>query len=144
MVDDEGGRAILRFGCDMKILRVISLIILNTALVTLAVVLGFALGGALGVPIYLQGFCLLPAALLFNWLSGGSAFAWRTVLVYLLLLSGLGFVIGSGLPLLPAVDRSLLIVLIAMFFPVSSVVKWLERRSTKAKQAAENTDPKAS
>ncbi len=41
----------------------------NTALVTAAVVLGFMAGGAIGIPGWLQGFCLLPAGYLYFHLS---------------------------------------------------------------------------
>ncbi|WP_395742016.1 hypothetical protein [Prosthecobacter sp.] len=120
----------------MKLLCEISLLLLrNTALVLLAVVLGFALGSALGVPAYLQGFCLLPAALLFHRLSAGGPFAWRTVLLYLALLSGLGFALSIALPLVPAGDRGLLIVLLVTFVPVPSMMKWLDRRSRSPRAA---------
>lgn len=112
----------------MSILRETSLILRNTVLVTAAVILGFTLGSALGVPAWLQGFCLLPAALLFHRLSGGGAFAWGKVLGFLIVLSGLTFVFTVAFPHIPPGYQSAAIVLCVMFAPVSGVTKWLERR----------------
>ena len=56
----------------MKALSDIFMTLLVSAVVTAAVVLGFTGGNALGVPVWLQGIFLLPAALLFFWLSGTS------------------------------------------------------------------------
>ncbi|MCX6850858.1 MAG: hypothetical protein NTY98_18245 [Verrucomicrobia bacterium] len=112
----------------MKILRETALIMRNTLLVTVAVILGFTLGSAVGVPIYLQGFCLLPAALLFNRLSDGGPFAWWKVLGFLMVLSCITFVFTVAFPHLPPSYRSWGMVVLVMFAPVSSVTKWLERR----------------
>jgi hypothetical protein len=49
--------------------REIMILLRNTALVTAAVVLGFMAGGAIGIPGWLQGFCLLPAGYLYFHLS---------------------------------------------------------------------------
>ena len=112
----------------MKLLRETALILRNTLLVTAAVIRGFTLGSAFGVPIYLQGFCLLPAALLFNRLSDGGPFAWWPVLGFLVILSGITFVFTVAFPHLPPSCQSWAVVVLAMFAPVSSVTKWLERR----------------
>jgi len=112
----------------MKLLRETTLILRNTLFVTVAVILGFILGSAVGVPIYLQGFCLLPAALLFNRLSGGGPFAWWKVLGFLIVLSSITFVFTVAFPHLPPSYRSWGIVVFVMLAPVSSVTKWLERR----------------
>lgn len=115
----------------MTILRETSLLLRNTVLVTAAVILGFTLGSALGVPAWLQGFCLIPAALLFHRLSGGGPFAWGKVLGFLVVLSGITFVFTLAFPHLPPSYRSLGVVVLVMFAPVSSVARWLERRFVK-------------
>lgn len=112
----------------MKLLRETTLLLRNTLLVTVAVILGFTLGSALGVPVWLQGFCLLPAALLFNRLSGGDAFAWGKMLGFLIVLSSITLVFTVALPHLPPSYRALAVVVFVMFAPVSSVTRWLERR----------------
>ena len=112
----------------MTILRETALLLRNTLLVTVAVILGFTLGSALGVPIYLQGFCLLPAALLFNRLSDGGPFAWWKVLGFLIVLSSITFVFTAAFPHLSPTQQSVAVVVLVMFSPVSLVTKWLERR----------------
>lgn len=122
----------------MKLLRETALILRNTLFVTVAVILGFTLGSAVGVPIYLQGFCLLPAALLFNRLSDGGPFAWWRVLGFLIVLSSFLF----ALPHLPPSYRFPGIVLFLMFSP--SVTKWLERRFGRTSPADADSSSKSS
>lgn len=122
----------------MSILRETALILRNTLFVTVAVILGFTLGSAVGVPVWLQGFCLLPAALLFNRLSDGGPFAWWKVLGFLIVLSSFLF----ALPHLPPSYRSLGIVLFLMFSP--SVTKWLERRFARTPPTDAACSPKSS
>ncbi len=112
----------------MTLLRETTLLLRNTVLVTVAVILGFTLGSALGVPAWLQGFCILPAALLFRRLSGGGPFAWGKVLGFLIVLSGITFVFTVAFPHIPPGYQSSGIVVCVMFAPVSSVAGWLERR----------------
>lgn len=114
----------------MKLLREFILLLRNTLFVTVAVILGFTLGSALGVPLWLQGFCLLPAALLFNRLSGGGVFAWGKVLIFLIVISGFMW----ALPHIPPHYRFLAMVLFLIFSP--SVTKWLERRFQRTAPAA--------
>jgi hypothetical protein len=119
------------------LLREIALTLRNTLFVTVAVILGFTLGSAVGVPIWLQGFCLLPAALLFNRLSDGGPFAWGKVLGFLIVLSGIALVFTVAFPHLSPSDRSLGVVVCVMFAPVSSVTRWLERRFGRTPPADE-------
>lgn len=128
----------------MKLLREITLLLRNTLLVTVAVILGFTLGSAAGVPIWLQGFCLLPAALLFNRLSGGGPFAWGKVLGFLIVLSSITFVFTVAFPHLPPSYQSWAVVVLVMFAPVSSVTKWLERRFGRTSPADEGSRSKSS
>lgn len=128
----------------MKLLREISLLLGNTLLVTVAVILGFTLGSAVGVPIYLQGFCLLPAALLFNRLSDGGPFAWWRVLGFLIVLSSITFVLTVAFPHLPPSYQSWAVVVLVMFAPVSSVTKWLERRFGRTSPEDEGCRSKSS
>ncbi|MBB5034623.1 hypothetical protein [Prosthecobacter vanneervenii] len=116
----------------MKLLQETGLLLRNTLLVTAAVVLGFVLGGALGVPVWLQGFFLIPAALLFHWLSGGGTFAWGKVLCFLAVLTGFNFVFNVAFPHLPHGLRFLTLIVLLMLAPVSQMAGWLERRFRKA------------
>ncbi len=128
----------------MKFLRETALILRNTLFVTVAVILGFTLGSAVGVPIYLQGFCLLPAALLFNRLSDGGPFAWWRVLGFLIVLSSITFVFTVAFPHLPPSYRSWGIVVFVMLAPVSSVTKWLERHFARTSPADADSSSKSS
>lgn len=116
----------------MNLLQETGLLLRNTLLVTAAVVLGFVLGGALGVPVWLQGFFLIPAALLFHRLSGGGAFAWGKVLSFLVILTGITFVFTVAFPRLPQGLQSLAVIVLVMLDPVSPMAGWLERRLRKA------------
>ncbi len=120
----------------MKLLQETGLLLRNTLLVTAAVVLGFVLGGALGVPVWLQGFFLIPAALLFHRLSGGGAFAWGKVLSFLVILTGIAFVFTVAFPRLPQGLQSLALIVLVMLDPVSPMAGWLERRFRKAPPTA--------
>lgn len=113
----------------MTLLREITLLLRNTLLVTVAVILGFTLGSALGVPVWLLGFCLLPAALLFNRLSDGGPFAWGKALGFLMVLSGFLW----AMPHVPPSYRFPGVVLFLIFSP--SVTRWLERHFAKAPPA---------
>lgn len=128
----------------MKLLREFTLLLRNTLFVTVAVILGFTLGSALGVPIWLQGFCLLPAALLFNRLSDGGPFAWGKVLGFLIVLSGFTLVFTVVFPHLPSNYRILGVVVFMMFAPMSSVTRWLERRFGRTAPADAGSSSKSS
>lgn len=54
----------------MTAIREIGILLRNAALVTLAVVLGFVLGGVIGLPSWLKIVCLIPACYLFLRLVG--------------------------------------------------------------------------
>lgn len=129
----------------MKLLQEIGLLFRNTLLVTVAVILGFVIGSALGVPVWLQGFCLLPAALLFHRLSSDAPFAWGPVLGFVVILSGITFIFSVAFPHVPQGFRSLAFFGVVALVPVSRVTRWLERLSGKAPPAdAESTTPKPS
>lgn len=117
----------------MKLLREITLLLRNTLFVTVAVILGFSLGSAIGVPVWLQGFCLLPAALLFNWLSDGGPFAWGKVLIFLIVVSAFVWAV----PHFPPHYRFLAMVVFLMIAP--SLTKWLELRSGRSASADADT-----
>ena len=70
-------------------------------MVTLAVVLGFTFGALVGVPSWLQGFCLLPAGFLFYRLSGDKFPSWWRVCGFLMLLSGISLVFTVVIPHVP-------------------------------------------
>ena len=128
----------------MNILRETLLILLNTVLVTLAVVLGFTIGGALGVPTWLQGFCLVPAGYLFFRLSGGARPAWWKVFGFLTVLSGIVCVFSVVFPHVPQRYQTLVFVLVVMFSPIGPVTRWIERRFAKTPPADVDSSSKSS
>jgi|GEM_PF-2626580 len=128
----------------MTILRETSLILRNKVFVTLAVILGFVLGSAVGVPVWMQGFCLLPAGLLFYRLSGDARPAWWRVSSFLTVLSGITFVFMVAFPHVPVRYQTAAFVLFVMFAPVGPVTRWLERRFDKTPSPEDNSGPKSS
>ena len=78
----------------MNLFRAIGLLLGKTLLVTAAVALGFGVGGALGLPGWLQGIFLAPAGHLFYRLSGETPPPWWKILGLLLVVS----VMTSGDP----------------------------------------------
>jgi hypothetical protein len=123
----------------MNILRETSLILLNAVLVTLAVVLGFTIGGALGIPAWLQGFCLVPAGYLYFRLSGGAPPAWWKMLGFLTVLSGMTFIFTVVFTHVPQHYQTVVFVLFIMFAPIAPVTRWLERRFAKTPPANTNS-----
>lgn len=115
----------------MTIVRETLLILRNTVVVTLAVALGFTIGGAVGLPAWLQGFCLLPAGYLFYRLSGDAHPAWWKVIGFLTVLSAITFVFTIALAYVPERYQIIFLVLFVMFAPIAPVTRWLERRFTK-------------
>ena len=125
----------------MRILRETALILRNTVLVTLAVILGFAIGSALGVPGWLQGFCLLPAGFLFFRLSGDERPAWWKVVGFLTVLSGITFIFSFVFPHVPQRYQTVVVMLFVVFAPI--VPRWLEGRFTKTPPADADSSSKS-
>jgi hypothetical protein len=123
----------------MNILRETSLILRNSVLVTLAVVLGFAIGSALGIPTWLQGFCLVPAGCLYYRLSGSARPAWWKEFGSLTLLSGFLFVFTVIFPHVPQRYQMIFSLLFIMLAPIDPVTRWLERRFAKTPPADANS-----
>ena len=106
----------------------------NAALVTGAVILGSLLGNALGIPIWLQAFCLLPAGYLFmclfeeekppvsKWLPFGLSLS-----VLIGLIVGITSLIRSRYPDLPEIYSTLLFFFLVAIAPVQFVAKWLQQ-----------------
>lgn len=95
----------------------ISSILGKTILVTLAVPLGFLVGGLLGLPSWAQAFGFLPAAWLFCRLSGETVPPVRRWLPFLLGLTFLTFIFHSVFPHIPEFHRDIAFVLFVMFAP---------------------------
>lgn len=112
----------------MTILRETVLIFRNAAVVTSAVILGFAVGGALGMPSWLQAFCLVPAALLFYRLSGEARPAWWKLLGFMGVLSVLALLFTMLFPLIPERHQTLAFILLLIFAPFQPVTRWIGTR----------------
>lgn len=124
----------------MNLARETILLFRNTAIVTGAVILGFVVGSAVGIPGWLQAFCLVPAVYLFFWLSGTARPAGWKLIGFLTVLSGLTFVFSVVFPHFPEGYQTFVFMLFVM--SVGPVAKWLERRFAKPPIAdAENNLP---
>ncbi|MGI9241399.1 MAG: hypothetical protein ACR2RV_11400 [Verrucomicrobiales bacterium] len=112
----------------------IFILIRNAALVTGAVILGSLLGNALGIPIWLQAFCLLPAGYLFiclfeegrppasKWLPFGLALS-----LFIGLIVGITSLIRSRFPELSDLYSALIFFFLVAIAPVQLVTGWLQR-----------------
>jgi len=121
----------------MNAIRNISLTVRNAALVAVAVILGFAIGGALGFPVSLQAIFLLPATLLFYRLTGEDRPPIWKMVGFFALLSAFVLIVHLGLRYVP--DRYFWIyyIVVAFLLPFGSIVHWFERRFHREKAQSE-------
>lgn len=117
----------------MNSFREILLLLRNAVLVTVAVVLGFVVGGALGIPSWLQVVCLLPAGYLFVRLSGEgvpSSSNWLPYCITTSLFVGLIVLLIAFLeeqfPELSEGWIMLAFALLVAFAPVKEFASWLQ------------------
>jgi hypothetical protein len=127
----------------MNSLREVSLIFLKTAIITIAVVLGFVIGDALGVPVWLQGFFLLPAGLLFFRLTGERFPSFLRLIGFLVLLSAFVLLVHLSSRFVPERYLCAYYLLLATIFPLGPISRWCERRLSrkdcKSEQSLPNT-----
>ncbi len=105
----------------------------NTALVTAAVVLGFMIG-AIGIPGWLQGFCLLPAGYLYFHLAEVKPPSKLKIVAFMLAVSAISYVFHVVFPHAPSSLRTFAFLMLVMFAPIQRVTNWLERLGQKWEQ----------
>lgn len=120
----------------MSLIRETSKLLRNTALVTLAAVLGFSVGSAFGVPVWLQGFFLLPAAVLFYKLSGDPLPPWWRMIAFCAVLSVYVGIFTLIFPLVPQRFQTLAFMILIMLMPWTPMQRWLDHRFGKATPAS--------
>jgi hypothetical protein len=118
----------------MNMFREFMLLLRNTALVTAAVVLGFMVGGAIGIPGWLQGFCLLPAGYLYFHLSDVKPPSKLKIVAFMLAVSAIYFVFHVLFPNVPSGWRTFAFLMLVMFAPIQRVTNWLEQLGQKWEQ----------
>ena len=130
----------------MKSFREILRLLRNAVLVTVAVVLGFVVGGALGIPSWLQVICLLPAGYLFIRLSGEeirSTANWLPYCIATLIFVGLIVLVIAFLeeqfPELSDGWIMLVFALLVAVSPVNGFANWLQR----LRKGKQDVDPSA-
>lgn len=111
----------------MNPIREISLTVRNAAFVTVAVILGFCAGSALGLPVWLQTFFLLPAVYLFCQLAGERRPSLWKLVGFAVLLSGLVLLFPLGSKYVPERYFWIYLILVA-FAPFGPALRWIERR----------------
>jgi hypothetical protein len=121
----------------MNAIREISLTIRNAVLVAIAVILGFCAGSALGLPVWLQTFLLLPAVFLFCRLSGERRPSLRKLFGFAVLLSAFVFLVNLGSRFVPERYFWVYWILIVLVFPLGPIARWLDRRFTKGTNQSE-------
>ncbi len=112
----------------MNPIRGTSVVIRNAALVTLAVILGFCLGDALGLPVWLQGVFLIPAMLLFYALSGERRPALWKIFGFMGFLSIFVLLVSFGFRYVPEQYLWVYYIFIALIAPFGPILHWAERR----------------
>ena len=121
----------------MNPIRETSLVVRNAALVTVAVILGFCVGSALGLPVWLQGVFLIPAMLLFYGLSGERRPALWRIFGFTGLLSVFVLLVSLGFKYVPEQYFWIYFILIALIGPFGPIINWLERRFFPKKDNSE-------
>lgn len=118
----------------MNAIRQIIILLRNTLLVTLAVAGGFILGGAIGIPSWLQIVCLIPAGYLFVRLSGDPIPPMRRWVPYAVAITGVVAVmsLASGLVRshFPSLDGSFwpsILIFSAAVLPMRAFAAFIER-----------------
>ena len=121
----------------MNPIRDISITIMKAALVTIAVVVGFCVGSAFGLPVWLQAVFLIPAMLLFYRLSGGRPPSIWKILGFTGLLSIFVLLMSLGFKYVPDEYCSIYLILVMLLVPFPSIVNWFERRFFPDKNKSE-------
>ena len=118
----------------MKAIHEIFILLRNTLLVTLAVVGGFILGSAIGIPSWLQIVCLIPAGYLFVRLSGDPIPPLRRWVPYAVAITGIVTVmslaigiIRSHFPSLHGSSWPSILIFSAAFLPMRALAGFIER-----------------
>lgn len=112
----------------MNPIREISLTVRNAVLVTLAVALGFFVGSALGLPVWLQTFFLIPAILLFYGLLGETRPALWKIFGFAGFLSVCGLLFSWGVKHVPEPYSWIFFILFVVFAPAGPILDRLARR----------------
>lgn len=101
---------------------------------TLAVAVGFALGGAIGIPSWLQIICLIPAGYLFTRLSGDPIPPMRRWVPYAVAITGVVSVMSLATALVrthfPSIYGSswpTILIFSVVFLPMRSFAAFIER-----------------
>jgi hypothetical protein len=122
----------------MNPIREISFTVRNAALVTVAVVLGFCAGSALGLPVWLHAIFLLPAIFLFYRLSGERRPPLWKIVGFVVLLSGFVSLLYFGFEHVPEQYFWIFYVLFVLIFSPGSLINWIERRIIRKKNKSEH------
>ena len=116
----------------------IFLLLRNTAIVTVAVVVGFMIGAAIGIPAWLKGFCLIPAGFLYLHLTGEKRPSSIKVMSFLLDLAAIGLVLQYAFPMIPDSWKTYAFVLIGILGPirpVSNGLDWFAKKRPLQKES---------
>jgi energy-coupling factor transporter transmembrane protein EcfT len=120
----------------MNAIRETSIVVRNAALVTVAVVLGFCVGSAFGLPVWLQGVFLIPAMLLFYWLAGERRPAIWKIFGFTGLIAIFVLLVSLSFKYVPEQYFWIYFILIALA-PFGPILDWFERRFAPKKDKSE-------
>ncbi len=127
----------MTFAQKMNPIRDILGTIMKAAIITVAVVIGFGVGDALGLPVWLQGFFLIPAMLLFYRLSGDRCPARWKIFGFAALISIFVLLVTFAAKYFPEQDFWYYYVIILIVTPFNSILSWFERRLSPKKNKSE-------
>jgi hypothetical protein len=112
----------------MNSIRTISVTVRNAVLVTLAVIIGFCVGDALGLPVWLQAVCLIPAIILFYRLAENRRPSTWKLFGLIALLTIYVFIFHLGSKFIPERYFLLYFILLPAVFPFRAISNWAEKR----------------
>jgi len=115
-------------GKTMTHIRNFFVMIVKAAVVTLAAVLGFGAGGMLGLPVWLHGFFLIPAILLFYRLAGETRPPIWRLIGFSCILTILVLLATLGMKYLPDHEFTVYLFIVVLFAPFTPILNWFERR----------------
>ena len=111
--------------------------LMKASIVTVAVVLGFCAGSALGLPVWLQAVFLVPAMLLFYRLSCQQRPPIWKMIGFAVLLSVFVLLISLGAKYVPEQHFWYYYMLVLLIAPFGPILNWFERRFSPKKGRSE-------
>ncbi len=125
----------------MNLIRDVSLTVRNAVIVTAAVILGFCVGDALGLPVWLQGTFLLPAIFIFCRLSGMPRPFFGKIIGFAVFCSGFIFLFQFGFKHILERHFWIYYFIFVLIVPFGPILSWSERQFLRYTGRSEQDAP---